>query len=327
MLSLKIAERQHAWAAMDPRFRADVLEGLARRPRSVPARWLYDEPGSQLFEEITRLAEYYPTRTERGLLNAHARDVAEWAGGVRTVVEFGSGSSGKTPLLLSAVKPSSYVPIDISGEFLRTSSANLAAAFPHLRIHPIEGDFTRPVWLSPAVAPGPRLGFFAGSTIGNLSAFAAIDLLRTFVRTLGEDGMLLIGIDRVKSADLLVPAYDDARGVTAAFNLNLLHRINRELRGSVPVEVFRHVARWNEPEARIEMHLEARRDVRFEIDGHAFSMAEGETIHTENSHKYGSRDACLLLRAGGWSPLAEWTDGEGLFALYLAVVATPHEAP
>jgi len=327
MLLLNSDQRPFESAAIDSAFRADVLEGLARLPRAIPARWLYDERGSELFEDITRLPEYYPTRTERGILQANARAIADRVGEVRTVVEFGSGSSCKTPTLLSAVKPSIYVPIDISGEFLRKSAVNLAASFPRLRIHPVEGDFSSPVSLPPSITSGRRLGFFAGSTIGNLTVPAAVDLLRTFVRTLGQDGMLLIGIDRDKDPGVLVPAYDDAQGVTAAFNLNLLHRINRELRGTAPVEAFRHVARWNAAETRIEMHLEARRDVRFEVGGHSFSMAEGETIHTESSHKYGSREACLLLRAGGWSPVAEWTDEEGLFALYLAAAAPRSSAP
>ncbi len=327
MLLLDAAERPLKPDLIDAAFRADVLDGLASRPRAIPARWLYDERGSRLFEDITRLPEYYPTRTERAILQAHAPAIAVCVGGVRTVVEFGSGSSVKTPTLLSAIKPAAYVPVDISGEFLRTSAAKLATAFPLMAIHPVEGDFTRPVVLPAAAAAGRRLGFFAGSTIGNLAIGAAVDLLRAFGRTLGEDGMLLIGIDRIKDVGLLVAAYDDAQGVTAEFNLNLLRRINRELGGTAPVDAFRHVARWNEAETRIEMHLEARRDVRFEIAGHMFSMAEGETIHTENSHKYGPRDARLLLRAGGWSPLAEWTDEDGLFALYLAKTAPPAAAP
>lgn len=325
MLLLSPDQRPADLTSADGAFRADVLEGFARLPRAIPARWLYDERGSELFEEITRLPEYYPTRTERGILSAQAGAIAAHAGGARTVVEFGSGSSCKTPTLLSAVRPSAYVPIEISGAFLRKSVASLASAFPGMRIHPIEADFAHPISLSRVTAPGPRLGFFAGSTIGNLTPPAAVDLLRTFVRTLGQDSLLLIGVDRVKDAGVLVPAYDDAQGVTAEFNLNLLRRINRELGGDVPVDAFRHVARWNGPETRIEMHLEARHNVRFEIDGRRFFMAAGETIHTENSHKYGSRDACLLLRAGGWSPLAEWTDERGLFALYLAA-ATPLSA-
>ena len=314
-------------AAVDPAFRADVLAGLAARPRAIAARWLYDERGSELFEEITRLPEYYPTRTERQILSENAGAIAARVGAVQTVVEFGSGSSGKTPPLLWAVGPQAYVPVDICGAFLLRSAASLAASFPRLNVHPIEADFASPVPLPASFAPGPRLGFFAGSTIGNLAVPAAVDLLRTFARTLGGDALLLIGIDRIKDEGVLVQAYDDAQGVTAEFNLNLLRRINRELGGRAPVEAFRHVARWNAAETRIEMHLEARRDVRFEVDGCVFSMAEGESIHTENSHKYGSQDARLLLRAGGWSPLAEWTDEKGLFALYLAEIAAPASAP
>lgn len=324
---ISLDERRRAAAPVDSAFRADVLEGLARRPRAIPARWLYDERGSELFEDITRLPEYYPTRTERGLLKTYAGDIADCAGVVETVVEFGSGSSGKTPALLSAVRPSTYVAVDICGKFLRKSTAGLAASFPGVRVYPIEGDFTRPVCLPPAAGSGVSLGFFAGSTIGNLTVPMAVDLLRTFAGTLGEDGMLLIGIDRIKDTDVLIAAYDDAQGVTAEFNLNLLRRINRELRGTVPVDAFGHRALWNPTEARIEMHLEAKRDLRFEVDGHAFSMAEGETIHTENSHKYSPRDARLLLRAGGWRLLADWTDEQGLFGLYLAAVSPESAAP
>ena len=309
-------------APLDNAFRSDVLDGLASRPRTIPARWLYDERGSELFEDITRLPEYYPARTELAILRTHARAIAAIVGAVGTVVEFGAGSSTKTPTLLSAVAPSIYVPVDICGDFLRKSVANLAALFPKLSIRPVEGDFSCPLALPSQGASRRRLGFFAGSTIGNLAPSEAVDLLRTFGRTLGKDAMLLIGIDRIKDVGLLVPAYDDAQGVTARFNLNLLRRINRELGGRVPIEAFRHVARWSAAEARIEMHLQAVRDLRFDIAGHVFSMAEGETIHTENSHKYGSRDARLLLRAGGWTPVAEWTDADGLFALHLASVAS-----
>lgn len=306
---------------LDEAFRSDVLVGLASRPRTIPARWLYDERGSELFEDITRLPEYYPARTELAILRAHARAIAATVGPVGTVVEFGAGSSTKTPPLLSAVDPLVYVPVDICGDVLRKSAANLAALFPDLIIHPIEGDFSRSLSLPPPGASRRRLGFFAGSTIGNLTPREGVDLLRTFAQTLGQDAMLLIGIDRIKDVGLLVPAYDDAQGVTAQFNLNLLHRINRELNGRVPVEAFRHVARWSPAEARIEMHLQAVRDLRLDIDGQVFSISEGETIHTENSHKYGARDARLLLRAGGWTPIAEWADPENLFALHLASAA------
>jgi uncharacterized SAM-dependent methyltransferase len=182
----------------------------------------------------------------------------------------------------------------------------------------VEGDFTETLRLPPAVGFLPRLGFFPGSTIGNLLAPDAVVLLRTMASTLGHGSMLLIGIDRIKDPGILLPAYDDAQGVTATFNLNLLHRINRELRGTVPVDEFRHVARWNSDAARIEMHLEAQNDLRFWVDGQPFAIAAGETIHTENSIKYSPRDSFALLRAGGWTPIADWSDPEELFSLILA---------
>ena len=313
--------------SVDPAFRADVLAGLARRPRAIPARWFYDRQGSELFEAITELSEYYPTRTEIGILERIGPEVRAAVGEGRAVVEFGSGSSAKTPLLLSAIAPAAYVPIDISGEFLRQSSAVLAAAFPDLMVLPFEADFMRPLALPEAVAGAPKLGFFPGSTIGNMGPAQAVDLLRAMRASLGEGAMLLIGMDRIKAAETLIAAYDDAAGVTAAFNLNLLQRISCELDGDVPVDGFRHVARWNDARARIEMHLEAVRDVAFTVDGQSFVIAEGETVHTENSHKYGDRDARTLLHAGGWRPVAAWTDPGDLFAVYLAEAQAEAVAP
>ena len=313
--------------AVDPAFRRDVLAGMKAVPRAIPARWFYDRAGSELFEAITDLPEYYPTRVETALLAAHCGDVAALTGKGRAVVEFGSGSSVKTPQLLRAVAPAAYVPIDISGDFLRASSADLAAQFPALAIHPLEADFMHDVMLPDAVAAFPKLGFFPGSTIGNLIARSAVDLLRRMRATLGTGAMLLIGMDRVKDEAVLVRAYDDAAGVTARFNMNLLVRINRELDGDIPIDAFAHVARWNDSYARIEMHLQALRDVTFTVQGEGFAMAAGETIHTENSHKYGPRDARLLLRAGGWSPVAEWTDAADQFALILAEARPEKSAP
>lgn len=307
-------------------FRSDVLTGLGERQKAIPARWLYDLAGSELFEAITDLPEYYPTRIETGILRAAGDELSRLASG-RAVVEFGSGSSTKTPLLLSVASPLAYVPIDISGDFLRESSAVLAAQFPGLPVIPVEADFMHPVRLPEPARDMPRLGFFPGSTIGNLVARTAIDLLRSMRDTLGQDGLLLIGIDRIKPVDILIPAYDDAAGVTAAFNLNVLTRINRDLGSDIPVEAFRHVACWNDDAARVEMHLEAQRDVEFHVAGQAFTMAAGETIHTENSHKYGPRDARLLLRAGGWTPVSEWTDPDGWFALILAEASEYRSAP
>ena len=325
MLKQEQADGTRSFA--DPAFSADVLAGLERRPRAIPARWFYDRRGSELFEAITDLPEYYPTRTEIGILHHIAPAVRDLVGEGRAVVEFGSGSSTKTPILLGAVKPSAYVPIDISGDFLRDSSRTLSARFPDLLVLPFEADFMRPLTLPRAIEAAPKLGFFPGSTIGNMTPLMAIDLLRAMRASLGEGAMLLIGMDRVKGADVLVPAYDDAAGVTAAFNMNLLDRINRELAGTIPLDAFRHVARWNDDRARIEMHLEATRDADFTVDGRPFQVAAGETIHTENSHKYGPRDARILLRGGGWTPVAEWTDPDGLFAVILAEAQPERPAP
>jgi len=316
---------RHAVAA--PAFRGDVLAGLAAPIRAVPARWFYDRRGSELFEAITRLPEYYLTRTETALLERHCPDVARIAGPGQCIVEFGSGASVKTRILLAAAAPAAYVPVDISGDFLRDSAAALADDFPSLPVDPIEADFTRPIELPPQLRALPKLGFFPGSTIGNLVPATGVDLLRAMRRTLGTSAWLFIGFDRVKDPAELLRAYDDSAGVTAEFNLNLLARINRELGGDIPVEAFRHRAVWNERLSRVEMHLEALRDVEFEVAGTRFAMVAGETIHTENSHKYGERDARLLLLAGGWTPVEEWTDADARFALVLARAEPERSAP
>ncbi len=303
---------------IDPAFRRDILAGLARSPKATPPIWFYDRRGSELFEDITDLPEYYPTRTETALLAGHGDDFAAAIGPGRAVMEFGAGSARKTPHLLRAINPAAYVPIDISGDFLRASSAELASAFPGLPVLPLVGDFTGVLALPDAIDGLPRLGFFPGSTIGNSEPDTAVDLLRAMRRLLGDEAMLLIGMDRIKDRDRLIAAYDDEAGVTAAFNRNLLVRINRELEGDLPVEAFAHRAIWNDEKARIEMHLEATEPLHFHVAGQCFHMKAGETIHTESSHKYGARDERLLLRAGGWEPTAEWMDPDGLFALVLA---------
>jgi dimethylhistidine N-methyltransferase len=313
--------------AADADFRHDVLAGLRQRPRAIPARWFYDHRGSRLFEAITQLPEYYLTRTETALLEAHCPAIAERVGTGQAVVEFGSGASVKTRILLRCARPSAYVPIDISGDFLREAAAGLEGEFPGLRVIPVEADFMGPMTLPGEVGPDPKLGFFPGSTIGNLVAGSAVDLLRRMKSTLGVDSWLLIGMDRLKDPAELVRAYDDAAGVTADFNLNLLERINRELGGDIPIDAFRHKIVWNETRSRIEMHLEAVRDVRFAVEGEPFEMAAGETIHTENSHKYGARESRFMLLAGGWEPVGEWTDPEDRFALVLARAEPPRFAP
>jgi len=325
MLKQEIEDGTRSFA--DPAFRADVIDGLTRRPRAIPARWFYDHRGSELFEAITELPEYYPTRTETALLRAIAGEIAARVGPGRAVVEFGSGSSTKTPILLEAVDPSAYVPIDISGDFLRQSSRALAERFPGLPVFPVEADFLKPIALPVQVREAPKLGFFPGSTIGNMTPFASTDLLRAMRASLGQGAMLLIGMDRIKHIAVLERAYDDAAGVTAAFNLNLLERINRELGGDIPVEWFRHRAVWNDTWSRIEMHLVATRDLNFMIAGRHFEMHADETIHTENSHKYTPRSGRQLLAAGGWTPLREWADANGMFSLILAEAKPEPMAP
>ncbi|MCX9146381.1 L-histidine N(alpha)-methyltransferase [Erythrobacter sp. WG] len=323
--SLKLVDRDAD--GVDLAFRADVLAGLAEAQKAIPARWFYDDAGSALFEDITQLPEYYPTRAETEILHSRAGEIADLVGEGRAVVEFGSGSSVKTPLLLSAIRPSAYVPLDIAGDFLRASSAALAAKFPGLPVHPVEADFMRRVELPGEVADLPKLGFFPGSTIGNMIARTATDLLRSMRATLGEGSLLLIGMDLVKDVDALLAAYDDAAGVTARFNLNLAERINRELAGDIPVESLRHEARWNDTFARIEMHLVAREDIAFTVSGTRFAMQKGESIHTENSHKFTRRSSQLLLAAAGWEPRARWTDEGRQFSLVLAEAARPRSAP
>jgi dimethylhistidine N-methyltransferase len=320
-------DRSFQVANFDPAFWYDVRRGLSMKPRSIPARWLYDRSGSELFETITTLPEYYQSRTERAILAESANEIASLVGDGRAIVEFGAGSAAKTTILLSTLNPSAYVPIDISFDFLRDTVRRLSKSFPALKIYPVEGDFTGALTLPDSLDETPRLGFFPGSTIGNLVMPEAVDLLRKMGELLGEDSMLLVGIDRANDPDVLLPAYDDAQGVTAAFNLNLLHRINRELEGSVRVDAFRHLAMWNGTESRVEMHLEAIENTRFTVRGRPFFIQRGETIHTENSLKYGPEEASVLLRAGGWTPIADWTDRRELFSLILArrelAAATP----
>lgn len=313
--------------AVDPAFRKDVLKGLAAPIPAVPARWFYDRRGSELFDQITRLDDYYPTRVETGIMQENAAEIAAATGKGGALVEFGAGSATKTPLMIDALEPDHYVPIDISGDYLRDAAEALMADHPGLAVDPVEADFTKPFTLPAAIEGLPRVGFFPGSTIGNFVPYSATDMLRHFRRILGDGSKLLIGMDRVKSIARLVRAYDDGEGVTAAFNKNLLARINRELAGTIPEDAFDHEARWNEMLGRIEMHLVANRDVTFTVEGRLFSFAKGASIHTENSHKYGKRAARALLAAGGWTPTHEWTDTRDDFAFILAEAQPTRFAP
>ncbi len=317
-------------ATPDPQtraFREDVLRGLSSSVPAIPARWLYDRRGSELFDEITRQPAYYPTRTETALLERIMPDIANRVPTGCAVIEFGAGSATKTPILLRAVHPAAYVPVDISGDYLAESADLLQRDFAELNVLPVVADFARPFDLPDAIAAMRKLGFFPGSTIGNFVPRSATDLLRQFRQLLGVGARLLIGMDRVKPLERLIAAYDDADGVTAAFNLNLLERINRELGGDVPIDAFRHEARWNDILSRIEMHLVAIRDVSFSIDGQTFTFVAGRSIHTENSHKYGARGARVQLLAGGWTPIVEWTDDAHDFSIVLAEAQPERFAP
>ena len=311
----------------DPQFREDVLAGLSATIPAVPARWLYDHRGSELFDAITRLPSYYPTATETALLKRIVPELARAIPDGMAVVEFGAGSATKTPILLEAIHTSAYVPVDISGDYLDASAAELKKRFPDLAVLPVAADFARPFELPPEIADRPKLGFFPGSTIGNFVPRSATDLLRHFRELLGTGALLLIGMDRVKPVDRLIAAYDEPQGVTAAFNLNLLERINRELDGDIPLDAFRHEARWNDILSRIEMHLVATRDVEFTVAGRPFAFRAGESIHTENSHKYPQRGARLLLLAGGWTPIREWSDADEDFCIVLAEAQPNRFAP
>lgn len=313
--------------APDPAFRADVLAGLSAPIPAIPARWFYDRRGSELFDAITRLPTYEVTRIETSLLERIMPEVASRVAAGAAVVEFGAGSAAKTPLLLEAIAPAAYVPVDISGDYLADSAAALAERFPQVAVEPVVADFARPFELPGGIAGLPRLGFFPGSTIGNFVPRTATDLLRQFRELLGTGAQLLIGLDRVKPVERMIAAYDDPQGVTAAFNLNLIERINRELDGDVPLDAFRHEARWNDMLSRVEMHLVAARDVAFNVAGRTFAFAKGQSIHTENSHKYGPRGARVLLLAGGWTPVAEWSDPDGRFSIVLAEAQPNRFAP
>jgi L-histidine N-alpha-methyltransferase len=308
-------------------FRNAVLAGLSAPVPAISARWLYDRRGSELFDAITRLPSYYPTRTETVLLEGIMPRIVERVPKGAAVVEFGAGSATKTPLLLEAISPAAYIPVDISGDYLEQSAAELQQRLPWLRVIPVVADFARPFSLPPEISNLPKLGFFPGSTIGNFVPWSATDLLRQFRSLLGPCSQLLIGMDRAKPVERLLAAYDEPEGVTAEFNLNLLRRINRELDADIPVDAFRHEARWNDILSRVEMHLVATRDVQFSIEGQRFSFVAGSSIHTENSHKYGARGSRVLLLAGGWTPLEEWTDEAEDFAEILAIAEPERFAP
>lgn len=303
-------------------FAEAVLQGLARRPRRLPCRFFYDARGSALFEEITQLEEYYPTRVETALLEAHGAEIAALTGEARVLVEFGSGSSRKTSLLLHALDGVRlYIPIDVSGGSLAKAAAWLREQHDGLAIRPFVADFTNTRALPSVARSHRKLGFFSGSTIGNLSQAEARSFLANAARLLGKKSAFLIGVDLKKDPSILIPAYNDSGGVTAAFNLNLLERINRELDGDIDVELFAHDAVYDERHGRMEMYLVSLERQAVRLLGRTFSFDAGERIHTENSHKYSVEEFQALARSAGWRPAQVWTDADQLFSLHLLGLA------
>ena len=296
--------------------REEVLAGFAERPKATPPKLFYDRRGSELFEQICRQPEYYPTRTEELILARAAHDIAEIAGQDASLVELGSGASRKVRLLLEAMHPASYLGIDISEDFLRTSTRRLAADYPWLEVHAACADFSRPMSLPDGFAGEHPLAFFPGSSIGNFDPEEAQAFLANLHELLPEGGGLLIGVDLVKDRDVLEAAYNDRAGVTAAFNLNLLERIRRELDSDIEPDNFVHRAFFNPADSRIEMHLVSDRAQDVEIEGERFHFTAGESLHTENSYKYTAEGFRTLASRAGFCALALWTDPQALFSVH-----------
>jgi dimethylhistidine N-methyltransferase len=302
-------------------FRRDGLEGLRSRQKTLPCKYLYDETGSRLFEAITELEEYYPTRTEVGILSESLEDLADCLGPRCLLVEFGAGNSSKTEMLLGALRdPAGYVPIDISGDHLLESVDRLRDVLPDLEVLPVVADYTESVELpAPRLPAARRVFFFPGSTIGNFEREEAEAFLGRIARLVRPGGGLLIGMDRRKDRRTLERAYDDAKGVTAAFNRNLLVRANRELGADFRPRSFRHRAVWNEVEGRVEMHLESLMEQVVRIGEEKFRFLPGETIWTESSHKYAPGEFQEMARASGFRPERSWSDADGLFSVQYLV--------
>ncbi|MEP3049526.1 MAG: L-histidine N(alpha)-methyltransferase [Roseibium sp.] len=295
---------------------AEILAGLQTQQKTISSKWLYDDIGSHLFEAITELDAYYPTRTELEILENNAKRYTRLNGARGAMVELGSGSSRKTDILLSALMDLSvYMPIDISANHLKDAADRIRRAYPSLAVLPVTADFTEPFGQLPLLPELPVLVFFPGSTIGNFEKADAVSLLKN-IRSVMPEADMIIGVDRPKDKKTLVQAYDDPAGVTAAFNMNLLQRINRELDAEIDLASFRHKAIWNEPRSRIEMHLECLKDQTLTISGTAISFRSGETIHTENSHKYSEETFGEITEQSGWRTLNVESDPQGLFSVY-----------
>ncbi len=313
--ALRYSTRQEA-AASDS-FADHVVNGLSDDPKWLSAKYFYDAAGSELFEQITRLPEYYPTRTELKILECHAGAMAAYIPLAAALVEFGTGSTKKARIIMNAAPQiAAYVPVDISAEFLAQEAAAVRRDVPNVAVLPVAADFTRDFDLPTQVRTRPRVGFFPGSTIGNFEPEDATEFLRQAARILGNGATMIVGVDLVKDAKILNAAYDDAAGVTARFNLNVLARMNRELGGDFDLTAFRHRAFYNAADHRIEMHLESLEAQTVTVAARTFDFRAGETIHTENSYKYTVESFRALAQRAGWRSVAVWTDPDDYFSIH-----------
>jgi dimethylhistidine N-methyltransferase len=308
----------HNLAPTEESFRDAVVAGLSREPKALPCKFFYDTRGSALFEEICQLPEYYLTRTEIAILEQYAGEIAARVGAHCRLIELGSGASIKARILLRALNaPAAYVPVDISREHLREAAAQLAGDFPHVPVVAVCADYTRPFPLPPLPGPvGKQVGFFPGSTIGNFEPEGVVRFLRHCAELLGPGCEMLIGVDRKKAPAVLDAAYNDRAGINAAFNLNLLARIDRELDGDIDIGRFAHLAFYNAEAGRMELYLTSLAEQTATIAGRRFAFAEGERIHTENSYKYAIDEFRRLAARAGFAAIDTWTDAADLFSVH-----------
>jgi dimethylhistidine N-methyltransferase len=302
-------------------FARDVIDDLSQHPKRLSPKYFYDATGSELFEQITLLPEYYPTRTELTILRDRSRAISAIIPKGAALVEFGAGATTKVRLLLNECALGAYVPVDISGDFLKAQADALRVDFPGLKVHPVTADFTAPFERPGAVDAMPKVGFFPGSTLGNFEPHEACAFLRSARGILGKGARMVIGVDLEKDERVLYDAYNDSAGVTARFNLNVLHRINRELGGDFDIGAFVHRAVYNRDRHRIEMHLISKKALTARVLGKKFSFRPGESIHTENSYKYSVERFAALAKGSGWTPLESWTDAAGMFSVHALVAS------
>src|SRR5271167_689267 len=302
-------------------FAREAVQDLSQQPKRLSPKYFYDATGSELFEAITRLPEYYPTRTELSILRDRGGDIAAIIPKGAALIEFGAGATTKVRLLLENCAISAYVPVDISGDFLQGQANALRRDFPGLAVYPVAADFTAPFALPDPVAAMPKVGFFPGSTLGNFEPHEACAFLRSARDILGHGAQMIIGVDLEKDERVLQDAYNDAAGVTARFNLNVLVRINSELGGNFDTSGFIHRAIYNRERHRIEMHLISKKSQSVRLLGTSFAFRAGESIHTESSYKYSLDRFAALARGSGWTPRASWTDKAGMFSVHALVAS------